>query len=83
MASRYKDKDGGIVLSFNGQWISWAHTAVAYSKSDRRGIEAVDGLESPDLRSQKLILHLKNSRSCIHQRIDSRRFFALPQDRSK
>lgn len=47
MASRYKDKDGGIVLSFNGQWISWAHTAVAYSKSDRRGIEAVDGLESP------------------------------------
>lgn len=31
MASRYKDKDGGIVLSFNGQWVSWAHTAVAYT----------------------------------------------------
>jgi hypothetical protein len=83
MASRYKDKDGGIVLSFNGQWISWAHTAVAYSKSDRRGIEALVGLGSPGLRRQKLILRLKNSRSCIHQRIDSRRFFALPQDRTE
>lgn len=78
MASRYKDKDGGVVLSFNGQWVSWAHTAVAYSKSARRRIEAVDGLENPDLRSQKLILHSKNSHSCIHQRINSRRFAALP-----
>ncbi|GAB1318140.1 Protein cwh43 [Madurella fahalii] len=30
MASRYKDKDAGVVLSFGGQWISWSHTAVAY-----------------------------------------------------
>ena len=30
MASRYKDKDAGVVLSFNGQWVSWTHTAVAY-----------------------------------------------------
>ncbi|KAK4244961.1 Frag1/DRAM/Sfk1 family-domain-containing protein [Corynascus novoguineensis] len=29
-ASRYKDKDAGIVLSFGGQWVSWSHTAVAY-----------------------------------------------------
>ncbi|KAJ4861990.1 frag1/DRAM/Sfk1 family domain-containing protein [Trichoderma breve] len=31
MSSRYKDKEGGVVLSFNGQWVSWAHTAVAYT----------------------------------------------------
>ncbi|KAK1760301.1 Frag1/DRAM/Sfk1 family-domain-containing protein [Echria macrotheca] len=31
MASRYKDKDAGVVLSFGGQWISWTHTAVAYA----------------------------------------------------
>jgi hypothetical protein len=31
MASRYKDKDaGGVVLSFNGQWVSWAHPVLAY-----------------------------------------------------
>ncbi|KAH6616106.1 Frag1/DRAM/Sfk1 family-domain-containing protein [Chaetomium sp. MPI-SDFR-AT-0129] len=29
-ASRYKDKDAGVVLSFGGQWVSWSHTAVAY-----------------------------------------------------
>lgn len=32
MASKYKDKDTGVVFSFNGQWVSWAHTAVAYSE---------------------------------------------------
>lgn len=31
MSSKYKDKDSGIVLSFNAQWVSWAHTIVAYS----------------------------------------------------
>ncbi|GJN71482.1 Cwh43p [Purpureocillium lilacinum] len=31
MGSKYKDKDGGVVLSFGGQWVSWAHTAVAYT----------------------------------------------------
>ncbi|KAK3312905.1 Frag1/DRAM/Sfk1 family-domain-containing protein [Apodospora peruviana] len=30
MTSRYKDKDAGVVLAFNGQWISWTHTVVAY-----------------------------------------------------
>ncbi|KAL1841138.1 hypothetical protein VTJ49DRAFT_7363 [Mycothermus thermophilus] len=29
--SRYKDKDAGVVLSFSGQWVSWSHTAIAYS----------------------------------------------------
>ncbi|KAK4101244.1 hypothetical protein N658DRAFT_507196 [Parathielavia hyrcaniae] len=29
-ASRYKDKDAGVVISFGGQWVSWSHTAVAY-----------------------------------------------------
>ena len=29
-ASRYKDKDAGVLLSFGGQWVSWSHTAVAY-----------------------------------------------------
>lgn len=28
---KYKDKDGGVVLAFNGQWVSWSHTIVAYS----------------------------------------------------
>ncbi|KXH30196.1 Frag1/DRAM/Sfk1 family protein [Colletotrichum salicis] len=31
MASRYKDKDGGVALVFNGQWISYLHTATAYT----------------------------------------------------
>ncbi|KAH8890504.1 hypothetical protein GQ53DRAFT_177821 [Thozetella sp. PMI_491] len=31
MASRYKDKDTGVLLSFNGQWVSWTHTVVAYT----------------------------------------------------
>jgi len=35
MGSKYKDKDGGVVLSFGGQWVSWAHTAVAYSEFPR------------------------------------------------
>lgn len=34
MSSKYKDKDGGVVLTFNGQWVSWSHTGIAYSKSD-------------------------------------------------
>jgi hypothetical protein len=29
-ASRYKDKDAGVVLAFGGQWVSWSHTAIAY-----------------------------------------------------
>lgn len=31
MASKYKDKDAGVVLSFNGQWVSWTHTVAAYA----------------------------------------------------
>ncbi|KAM0426898.1 hypothetical protein ACHAPT_007796 [Fusarium lateritium] len=31
MASKYKDKDTGVVLSFNGSLVSWAHTTVAYT----------------------------------------------------
>ncbi|CRK26021.1 hypothetical protein BN1708_004085 [Verticillium longisporum] len=31
MSSRYKDKDGGVVLAFSGQWVSWLHTTVAYT----------------------------------------------------
>jgi hypothetical protein len=33
MAQKYKDKDLGVVFAFNGQWVSWAHTTVAYSMS--------------------------------------------------
>ncbi|KAG5995494.1 hypothetical protein E4U52_008222 [Claviceps spartinae] len=29
--SKYKDKDGGVVLSFGGHWVSWAHTVIAYT----------------------------------------------------
>lgn len=28
--SKYKDKDGGVLFSFNGVWVSWLHTVVAY-----------------------------------------------------
>lgn len=28
--SKYKDKDGGVLFSFNGVWISWLHTIFAY-----------------------------------------------------
>ncbi|KAH6983150.1 Frag1/DRAM/Sfk1 family-domain-containing protein [Ilyonectria sp. MPI-CAGE-AT-0026] len=31
MASRYKDKDTGIVLSFSARWVSWVHTTTAYA----------------------------------------------------
>jgi len=31
MAPKFKDKDGEVLLSFSGKWISWAHTAAAYS----------------------------------------------------
>ncbi|KAL2753233.1 hypothetical protein ACRALDRAFT_1065427 [Sodiomyces alcalophilus JCM 7366] len=31
MTSKYKDKDGGVVLSFNAQWVAWAHTISAYT----------------------------------------------------
>lgn len=27
--TRYKDKDAGVVVSFGGQWVSWAHTVAA------------------------------------------------------
>lgn len=30
MATKYKDKDSGVVVSFSGAWISWLHTAAAY-----------------------------------------------------
>ncbi|PHH62888.1 hypothetical protein CDD81_6606 [Ophiocordyceps australis] len=29
MASKFKDKAGGVVVSFNGVWVSWTHTVVA------------------------------------------------------
>lgn len=28
--SKYKDKDGGVLFSFNGIWVSWLHTIAAY-----------------------------------------------------
>ncbi|KAL8289394.1 hypothetical protein RB597_001143 [Gaeumannomyces tritici] len=28
---KYKDKDAGVLLSLNGKWVSWLHTAMAYS----------------------------------------------------
>lgn len=28
--SKYKDKDSGVLFSFNGIWVSWLHTVVAY-----------------------------------------------------
>ncbi|OAA65382.1 Frag1/DRAM/Sfk1 [Niveomyces insectorum RCEF 264] len=31
MASKFKDKDAGVLLTFNGRWVSWAHTAAAYA----------------------------------------------------
>jgi len=31
MASKYKDKDAGVLFSFNGRWVSWVHTMVAYA----------------------------------------------------
>ncbi|CZS97954.1 related to CWH43-putative sensor/transporter protein [Rhynchosporium agropyri] len=31
MAPQYKDKDGQVLLSFSGKWISWTHTAAGYT----------------------------------------------------
>lgn len=33
MASKYKDKDGGVLVSFSGVWISYLHTIAAYGQS--------------------------------------------------
>ncbi|CAK7232704.1 Protein cwh43 [Sporothrix curviconia] len=30
MASKYKDKEAGVLFSFNGRWVSWLHTGAAY-----------------------------------------------------
>jgi hypothetical protein len=30
--SKYKDKDAGVVVAFNGSWVSWLHTGAAYGK---------------------------------------------------
>lgn len=30
-----KFKDGDTVLAFSGKWVSWTHTAVAYSKDNQ------------------------------------------------
>jgi hypothetical protein len=32
MAARYKDKEGGVVVSVNGAWVSYLHTVIAYSE---------------------------------------------------
>src|SRR5690242_19097131 len=32
MAPKYKDKEVGELFTFNGSWVSWAHTVIAYSK---------------------------------------------------
>jgi len=51
MASRYKDKDtGSVVFSFNGKWISWAHTTAAYSKLAACRISPLGDLEILDIR---------------------------------
>jgi hypothetical protein len=42
MASKYKDKDAGVVVSFNGKWISWFHTALAYGQSPRTSLDPVN-----------------------------------------
>jgi hypothetical protein len=31
MTHKFKDKDIGIVFTLNGRWVSWAHTAIAYT----------------------------------------------------
>lgn len=36
MASKYKDKDGGVVLAFNGAWVSWSHTVIGYGMCSPR-----------------------------------------------
>ncbi|KAH8904510.1 hypothetical protein BR93DRAFT_939606 [Coniochaeta sp. PMI_546] len=30
-SSKYKDKDAGVVVAFNGSWVSWLHTTAAYA----------------------------------------------------
>ena len=45
MASRYKDKDtgAGVLLSFNGQWVSWLHTTIAYSRFPLESLDRTVG----------------------------------------
>lgn len=40
--SKSKDKEGGVVLSFGGHWVSWAHTIAAYSMSSGK-LGLIDG----------------------------------------
>lgn len=73
MAPKYKDKDAGVVLAFNGQWISWSHTVIAYCKwplSASARYSIVRNREAADLQ-----------RSGLSQRPDRGMLAALPQDR--
>lgn len=44
--SRYKDKDGGVLFSFSGVWISWLHTILAYCMPSLSGL--------PDLKLSRV-----------------------------
>lgn len=35
-----KFKDGDVVIAFSGKWVSWAHTAIAYSRQPTRALSA-------------------------------------------
>lgn len=40
-----KFKDGDVLISFSGKWVSWAHTVVAYSKEQ---IDLLDKSQNVD-----------------------------------
>lgn len=78
MSSSYKDKSNGVVLSFNGQWISWAHTVVAYSKSHAcrrlRGWKLILGVVAAFLSA--LIVGV----SLHYHKIVQNEFYGYPQE---
>lgn len=75
----YKDKDGGVLLSFSGHWVSWAHTAVAYSKLRcPRAVYLIEKLiyDTPAAFLSALIVGM----SLHYHKIVKNEFYGYPQE---
>jgi hypothetical protein len=43
-----KFKDGDVVFAFSGKWVSWAHTAIAYSEATQHCFLGYFGIANSD-----------------------------------
>lgn len=87
MVSTYKDKPSGALLAINARWISYAHTAAAYSQSlallppTRRVAATFVAVIARPCSIQLIVRLVGHSR--LPQRPGPRPKAALPQDRQE